>query len=91
MPVGSFEPNSWGLYDMHGNVTELCSDWYKYDYPDKKERNPTGPGRGLSRVARGGSWCTNAMDCRSASRFAKNINFHYYDLGFRVVMGSEKK
>jgi len=84
-PVGSFEPNNWGLYDMHGNVTEWCSDWYAYDYPEKVQKDPAGPSKGYSRVARGGSWCTDAMDCRSASRYARNAGSHTYDSGFRIV------
>lgn len=91
LPACSLEPNAWGLYNMHGNVSEWCSDWYEYDYPEMAQKDPSGPIRGLSRVARGGSWCTDAMDCRSASRSCHRPDFHYYDLGFRIVSATYGK
>lgn len=66
--VGSYPPNSWGLYDMHGNVREWCLDWY-WDYPSTAV-DPVGPSTGFSRVLRGGDWCeTRAQWCRSAARY----------------------
>lgn len=84
MSVGSFAPNAWGLYDMHGNVIEWCSDWYG-DYSRSAQTNPKGPTSGSSRVARGGCWGNGAGDCRSASRYYYNPGFRHNSVGFRLV------
>jgi len=65
--VGRKEPNAWGLHDMHGNVWELCRDWYA-EYPIGPATDPDGPKSGAKRVCRGGSWNTPAYRCQSASR-----------------------
>ncbi|MBQ7188204.1 MAG: formylglycine-generating enzyme family protein [Kiritimatiellae bacterium] len=83
-PVGQKKPNAWGLYDMHGNVWEWCSDWYG-DYPSGSVTDPTGPSSGSSRVLRGGSWGCNARDCRSASRGRDYPGFRDYYGGFRLL------
>ena len=66
-PVGSYPPNAWGLYDMHGNVWEWCNDWYD-GYSSDAATNPQGPSSGTQRVRRGGCYFNGAGNCRSASR-----------------------
>jgi sulfatase modifying factor 1 len=69
LPVGSFAPNNWGLYDMHGNVNEWCSDWYS-PYSTNEFYNPKGGSSGLLRIFRGGSWVNNKENCGSSFRGA---------------------
>jgi formylglycine-generating enzyme required for sulfatase activity len=80
--VGSYLPNGWGLYDMHGNVTEWCLDWYE-DYHDPTV-DPVGAASGSSRVARGGDWNNYAMRCRSATRTGGTPSVRYTTFGFRL-------
>jgi len=86
-PVGSFNPNGYGLYDMAGNVQEWCDDWYEKDYYGKSpKQNPKGFDSGESRVLRGGSFLGNAVNLRTANRtFNKPTPPQYIDLGFRCV------
>jgi len=84
-PVGEKKPNAWGLYDMHGNIQELCQDWWQYGYyKDSPVDDPTGAATGSDRVLRGGG-CTNpAGYCRSAYRYEFVPGYFLYFWGLRV-------
>lgn len=84
-PVAQKEPNSWGLFDMHGNVFEWCLDWYASAYPLVPETDPDGPDRGDHRVMRSGGFLEWVEGCRSASRYHQNPMLDFYDVGLRVV------
>ena len=86
------QANGWGLYDMHGNVWEWCSDWWG-KYPSGSVTDPTGATSGSLRVVRGGCWVDEAGDCRSASRDGLEPGFRILNLGFlgfRSVLSSSR-
>jgi eukaryotic-like serine/threonine-protein kinase len=85
--AGSGKPNDWGLYDMHGNVWEWCLDYYSPEYITHITRkNPVGPPTGRERVFRGGSWSSDARNCRSAARYRSIPASSGEIVGFRIVM-----
>ncbi|MEE3373200.1 MAG: SUMF1/EgtB/PvdO family nonheme iron enzyme [Planctomycetota bacterium] len=85
--VGSYQPNAFGLYDMHGNVWEWCSDWYDRDYyRNAPASDPPGPQAGSRKVIRGGDWYSDGRDCRTAFRYAGLPRGTFYATGMRVVM-----
>jgi formylglycine-generating enzyme required for sulfatase activity len=87
--VGSYPPNAWGLYDMHGNVWEWCADWYDSEYYRRSpKQGPPGPGSGSGRVIRGGSWRSYPAYVRSANRASEAANNRGGDHnhGFRVLL-----
>jgi formylglycine-generating enzyme required for sulfatase activity len=86
-PAGEKQPNAWGLYDMHGNVSEWCADSLDDSYYSRSpEDDPAGPETGAEHVYRGGGWGELAEDCRSALRLGDEPGFHNLDLGLRVSL-----
>jgi formylglycine-generating enzyme required for sulfatase activity len=80
------EANDLGLYDMHGNACEWCSDWYDPGYfANSPRKDPTGPLRGSYRVNRGGCWCSRGEYCRAADRSCGEPSRRHYAVGFRVA------
>jgi len=90
IPVGCFEPNNWGLYDMHGNVWEWCNDWHAPYSDDNLLINPIGPPYGSTRVCRGGSWNDDMLSCSSSMRNHGDPACFGNDLGFRLVLDVNK-
>lgn len=102
-PVGSYPPNVFGLYDMHGNVAEWCADWYDPEfYANSPEEDPLGPPFGVVStkftnngnqnffvVIRGGCWVDEGRACRSAYRYRAMPNTQYRLIGFRVACDVE--
>ncbi|WP_394698545.1 formylglycine-generating enzyme family protein [uncultured Desulfobacter sp.] len=77
--VGSYAPNTYGLYDMHGNVWEWCANLYTSNYGPSPRKSSS------ARVLRGGAWTCYSRFCRSAYRSCGEASIHYYDQGFRVI------
>ena len=82
--VGRYAPNAWGLYDMHGNLSEWCWDWYD-EYPDMVQTDPSGAVSSDDRVIRSGSWYFHGRWCRSAFRVYDYPSSKHESIGFRVA------
>lgn len=83
--IGQKAANDWGLYDMHGNVYEWCSDYWVGVYSPDPVTDPEGPSSGSYRVARGGYWGSYSRNCRSASRNSYDPANSSFSIGFRLV------
>lgn len=89
--VGNYHSNAYGLFDMAGNVSEWCQDWYDPSYyKDSKRDNPQGPDSGTQKVLRGGSWYNNAYFLRVALRNFSDPASQNDAVGFRCVKDAKQ-
>ena len=86
--IGSYAANSFGFYDVSGNVYEWCNDWYDQNYyVFSPQLNPAGPALGADKVIRGGGWNSPGLDLRSAARYSVQPEASSMFLGFRLATG----
>lgn len=89
-PVGSFQPNEIGLYDMTGNAWSWVEDWFSKEYyKSSPKNNPHGPEMGEHKVARGGSWVTARRTNRASYRVDVPPDSRYYNFGFRLALPAQ--
>ncbi len=86
--VGSYPPNAWGLYDMHGNVWEWCVDWHPSRLPGGRVADPVGQGSTRQRALRGGAWHNEGVFCRSGFRYLIGPVFRAFSSGLRPVIAA---
>jgi formylglycine-generating enzyme required for sulfatase activity len=90
LPVGSFAPNGYGLFDMAGNANEWVSDWYSENYyQESPSNNPSGPSSGETRVVRGGGWINFMGDITVFSRWHHKPTYRFDYVGIRCVRTGE--
>ncbi|MCY2988198.1 MAG: SUMF1/EgtB/PvdO family nonheme iron enzyme [Planctomycetota bacterium] len=90
-PVGTKQPNAWGLHDMHGNVWEWCEDVWHSNYVGAPDDGTAWAGEGSRRVYRGGGWAGSARGCRCAYRDGWEPGDRFSLLGFRLVLAVSVK